>query len=279
MNNMTKALVIIITFMFCHYLMRNFWGDNWSEVLLSLDNQSYVLHNVAKYIFIYGPLTLIATLLFKGSHWYDVLGLKVDGHLHYFLAAALCCLPMTIGYAFLSTELNLSPAPIVTGSIYAGLFEEIIFRAALFGVLFRYCRWGFIPAALISSIIFAFGHLYQGHDAISALTAVAITAVAGTWFSWLYCECGYRIWFPIWMHTFMNAAYGVFGMSGGAAGDLEGNIFKASSIILSLIYVHLLVQNGKRREITLASLWRNSPVVKHQPQPTNQNANKEMSYV
>jgi membrane protease YdiL (CAAX protease family) len=97
-----------------------------------------------------------------------------------FFAAALCCLPMTIGYAFLSTELNLSLAPIVTGSIYAGLFEEIIFRAALFGVLFRYCRWGFIPAALISSIIFAFGHLYQGHDAISALTAVAITAVAGT---------------------------------------------------------------------------------------------------
>jgi membrane protease YdiL (CAAX protease family) len=277
MNNMTKALVIIITFMFCHYLMRNFWGDNWSEVLLSLDNQSYVLHNVAKYIFIYGPLTLIVTLLFKGIHGYDVLGLKVDGHLHYFLAAALCCLPMTIGYAFLSTELNLSPAPIVTGSIYAGLFEEIIFRAALFGVLFRYCRWGFIPAALISSIIFAFGHLYQGHDAISALTAVAITAVAGTWFSWLYCECGYRIWFPIWMHTFMNAAYGVFGMSGGAAGDLKGNIFKARSIILSLIYVHLLVQNGKRREITLASLWRNSPVVKHQP--TDQNANKEMSYV
>jgi hypothetical protein len=72
MNNMTKALVIIITFMFCHYLMRNFWGDNWSEVLLSLDNESYVLHNVAKYIFIYGPLTLIATLLFKGSHGYDV---------------------------------------------------------------------------------------------------------------------------------------------------------------------------------------------------------------
>lgn len=279
MNNMTKALAIIITFMFCHYLMRNFWGDNWSEVLLSLDQQSYVLHNLAKYIFIYGPLVFVATLLFKGHVWYEVLGLKVEGHPHYLLAAAACCLPMTIGYAFLSTELNLLPASMVTGSIYAGFFEEIIFRAALFGILFRYCRWGFIPAALISSVIFGLGHIYQGHDALSALMAVAITAIAGTWFSWLYCECGYRIWFPMWMHIFMNAAYGVFGMSGGAAGDLEGNIFKASSIMLSLLYVHLLVQKGKPREITLTSLWRNSPVVKLQPQPTDQNANKEMSYV
>jgi membrane protease YdiL (CAAX protease family) len=93
-------------------------------------------------------------------------------------------------YALLSTELNLSMSAIITGSVYAGVFEKIIFRAALFGVLFHYCRWRFIPAALISSIIFGLGHIYQGHDLLSAVMAVAITSVAGTWFSWLYCECG-----------------------------------------------------------------------------------------
>lgn len=272
MKPITKTLIILATFMFCHYLMRNFWGGNWSEVLLALDQQSYVLHTLAKYLFIYGPLILTAILLFKENSWYDVIGLNPTGHHNYLLAAVICCLPMTIGYALLSTQLNLSLSGILTGSIYAGVFEEIIFRAALFGVLFRYCGWGFIPAALISSFIFGLGHMYQGQDAISALMAVVMTAVAGTWFSWLYCECGYRIWFPMWMHIFMNAAYGIFGMSGGAAGDLDSNIFKATSIILSLLYIHVLVRKGKQREITMASLWRHKNTSHFQPHLTIQNA-------
>ena len=135
-------------------------------------------------------------------------------------------------------------------------------------------RWGFIPAALISSIIFGFGPIYQGHDVISAVMALAITAIAGTWFAWLYCECecGYRIWFPMFMPIFMNAAYGIFGMSGGAARDLEGNLFKATSIILSLVYVYLLVRQGKPREITLASLGQNKATLESQSQLTHQNA-------
>jgi membrane protease YdiL (CAAX protease family) len=274
MNHIIKSLVLLTTFMFCHYLMREFWGDNWSEVLLRFDQQSYVLHTLVKYLFIYGPLVLVATFLFKEHPWYDVLGLNVAGSQHYFLAAVTCCIPMTLGYALLSTELDLSLSGIITGSIYAGVFEEIIFRAALFGVLFHYCRWGFIPAALISSVIFGLGHIYQGHDVISAVMALAITAIAGTWFAWLYCECGYRIWFPMFMHVFMNAAYGIFGMSGGAAGDLEGNLFKATSIILSIVYVYLLVRQGKPREITLASLWQNKAPFASQKksQLTHQNA-------
>lgn len=260
MNNIIKALIIITTFMLCHYMMKFFWGENWSEVISTLDQHSSILLTPAKYLFVYGPLVLVAALLFRDISMQEILGLKISGLKRYFVAAAACCLPMVIGYAFLSSELNLSLSDLVTGSIYAGFFEEIIFRAALFGTLFRYCRLGFIPAALVSSVIFGLGHIYQGHDAISALMAVAITMVAGAWFSWLYCECGYRIWFPLWMHIFMNAAYGIFSMSGGAAGDLEGNIFKASSIILSIVYVNFIIHRGKKREITLASLWRNQPV-------------------
>jgi hypothetical protein len=252
--------------------MRHFWGDNWSEILLELDQQSYVLFTLAKYLFLYGPLLLVASWLFNSKPWYQVLGLSIGGMPRYFIAALICCLPMTLGYALLSSELNLSLPDLITGSIYAGVFEEIIFRAAFFGVLFHYCRWGFIPAALISSVIFGLGHIYQGHDVMSSIMAVAITSVAGTWFSWLYCECGYRIWFPLWMHIFMNAAYGIFGMSGGAAGDLEGNLFKASAIILSLVYVHLLVRKGKTRQITLATLWRNTSAKQPQSSLTTQPA-------
>lgn len=272
MNNKINTLIMITTFIFCHYVMKYFWGDGWSEYLSVLDQKSHLLLTPASYLFKYSPLVLVASLLFKKVTFKEILGLKTEGFKHYFLAAVVCCLPMTLGYAYLSSGLNLSLSGIIVGSVYAGVFEEILFRAVLFGVLFRYCRLGFIPSALISSIIFGLGHIYQGHDPLSAFAAFAITSVAGTWFAWLFCEAGYRIWFPLWMHIFMNAAYGIFGMSGGAAGELEGNIFKASSIILSLVYIHLLVRRGKKREITLISLWKNKSSVSPQSSPTTQNA-------
>jgi membrane protease YdiL (CAAX protease family) len=272
MDNKTKTLIMISTFIFCHYVMKFFWGEGWSDALLVLDQQSYLLLTPASYLFKYSLLILAANLLFRDVSLQEILGLKIEGFEHYFKAAVACCLPMILGYAYLSNELNLALSGILVGSVYAGVFEEILFRAVLFGVLFRYCRLGFIPAALVSSVIFGLGHIYQGHDLMSAFSAFAITSVAGTWFAWLFCESGYRIWFPLWMHIFMNAAYGIFGMSGGAAGDLEGNIFKASAIILSLVYIHLLVRRGKKREITLKTLWKNQSDENPQFSLTTQNA-------
>ncbi|NRA60957.1 MAG: CPBP family intramembrane metalloprotease [Psychrobium sp.] len=257
MNNKIKALILISVFIGCHFLMRSLWGEGWSELILALDQQTYLLLMPAKYGFLYGALVVAALWLFRDEPWQHVLGVALKDSLTYFMAALMCCLPMVLGYIYLSSELNLSLANIVTGSIYAGLFEELVFRAVLFGVLFRYCRWGFVPAELVSSVVFGLGHIYQGNDLMSGFLAFAITAVAGTWFAWLYCECGYRIWFPLWMHILMNAAYTIFGMSGGAAGELEANVFKYSSIALSIVYIYLVVGQGKKREITMATLWRN----------------------
>ena len=59
------------------------------------------------------------------------------------------------------------------------------------------------------------------------------------------------------MHILMNGAYNFFTMSGGAAGELEANVFKAMAIILSLVYVQLLIRKGKPRAVTGANLWLN----------------------
>lgn len=265
MTKKYKAIILLAAFICCHLFMKYFWGEAWSEILLELDGQSYVLHSLIKWIFIYSPFVFVALYLFKDEHWLEILGLKSNRKEHYFSSAVLCCFPMILGYANLTEELNLSIADIITGSVYPAFFEEIIFRAILFGLLFRVCKWGFIPAALTSSLIFGFGHLYQSHDIGSALMLFAFMAVAGSWFSWLYCECGYRIWYPMWMHLIMNAAYGVFNMSGGAMGEASSNIFKALTILLSLIYVYWLIKQGKPQQVTKTRLWRNtsdrSPVV------------------
>ena len=62
----------------------------------------------------------------------------------------------------------------------------------------------------------------------------------------------------MWMHIFMNAAYGIFSMSGGAVGDLHGNLYKATAIVLSIVYVEALIRRGKKREVTMASLFINT---------------------
>ena len=237
--------------------MKYLWGGSWSSILLDLDMQTGILRKAAIYCFLYSPLVVSAWILFKQASWLDIMGLKPEGGLNYLWASLLCCVPMFAGYAYLSNGINASIAGFIIGALYAGFFEEVIFRAVLFGVLFRYCRLGFIPAALVSATVFGLGHIYQGNDPMSAFFAFAITAVAGTWFAWLYCECDYRIWFPMWMHIFMNGAYNFFGMSGGAVGQLEANIFKALAIVLSLVYVNLLIKKGKSREVTLKNLWCN----------------------
>ncbi|MFD2165395.1 CPBP family intramembrane glutamic endopeptidase [Thalassotalea euphylliae] len=258
MSNHYKAVLLLATFICCHLFMRNLWGESWTDYLLALDGQTYVLQTLARWLFIYGPFVLVTLVVLRDEHWLDVLGLRTQRQDNYFLYALLCCLPMIIGYAFLSNVINLSFVDIMTGSVYPAFFEEVMFRAVLFGALFRVCKWGFIPAALMSSLIFGIGHLYQSHDLGSALMLMAFMAVAGSWFAWLYCECGYRIWYPMWMHFIMNAAYGVFTMSGGAMGTANANIFKAVTIILSLVFVQWLIKNGKPREVSKARLWKNN---------------------
>lgn len=252
-----RAILLLISFIACHLFMRDFWGDTWSDTLLEWDGHTYVLHSLARWVFIYSPFIVFALYLFRNEHWTDVMGLKPDVGSRYLVAAVGCCMPMILGYAFLTKGINPSIADIVTGSVYPALFEEVIFRAILFGLLFRVCKWGFIPAALTSSLIFGFGHLYQSHDIGSALMLFAFMAVAGSWFAWLYCECGYRVWFPMWMHLIMNAAYGFFNMSGGAMGEASANIFKALTIVLSIAYVIWLIRQGKPQQVTKARLWSN----------------------
>lgn len=40
----------------------------------------------------------------------------------------------------------------ISGAVFAGLFEELIYRGFLFGVLHRYCGWRFIWAALPAAV-------------------------------------------------------------------------------------------------------------------------------
>lgn len=80
----------------------------------------------------------------------------------------------------------------VTTVVAAPLGEELFYRGLVFGGL---SHWGFLPAALVSSVLFALSH-------VDAATIVPFIAV-GLTMSWLYWRSG-SLWDAITFHVLFN---------------------------------------------------------------------------
>ena len=150
--------------------------------------------------------------------------------------AFLLTLPMLIGYAFIGqVNEEITPLNIIKGAFVAAFFEEVFFRGFLFGQLFRFSKWGFIPAVLANSIIFGIGHLYQGNSLSETLGVFSVTLVGGIWFAWLYIEWE-TLWLPIGLHLLMNLYWMIFNISDTALGGFGANIFRVTTIALSVYF-------------------------------------------
>ncbi|MCD7969676.1 MAG: CPBP family intramembrane metalloprotease [Alistipes sp.] len=188
------------------------------------------------------------------------LGLALAGCGKGLLYAAICVLPMFVGYA-LTGNLNrsLTADGIITGSVMAGFFEELFFRAFLFGFLFRYCRWGFIPAVLLNGLFFGALHLYQGYDLLSALASFGVTFGAAVLYSWIYAEWRFNLWTVVWLHALMNLSWMIFSVASTAAGNFSANIFRVVTIILAIAYTVIYKrQRGEKFAVNTRTLLVNN---------------------
>ena len=144
-------------------------------------------------------------------------------------------LPMLLGAGYLDDfDLMINLPAILTGCLLAAAGEELLYRAMLFGQLFRHARWGFLVAGMVSAVLFSCGHLYQAESIGSVIGILLVTFLGGMWFSWLYVEYGYNLWVPISYHFFMNLSWTVFAVSDTALGGIAPNIFRAATIALSI---------------------------------------------
>lgn len=191
------------------------------------------------------PALLLATALFGPRCAFGALGLTANPVLA--VAVGLVgTLPMLLGYAVYG-QLSASPtllADVTRTAFLPGVMEEILFRGLLFGFLFRFASWGFVPAALIGAVFFGVGHLWQGHTAAETAGVFAITAFGAMWFAWLYIEWGTNLWVPIAFHVLMNLAWDLFGMGESALGDGTANALRFAAIGLS---IGLTVVAARRR--------------------------------
>ncbi|MCD4835114.1 MAG: CPBP family intramembrane metalloprotease [Bacteroidales bacterium] len=194
----------------------------------------WVIPIVIALILIYGFLNIIKELKLNQSFTKGMLW------------ASVMVIPMYIG-SFITGKFvsGITATELIHGSLLAGFFEEIFFRGFLFGQLFRKLKWGFIPAVMLSAVIFAMGHLYQGNSTGETIGVFIVTLLGGAWFAWLFIEWNENLWVPIGLHVLMNLSWILFEISDTALGGISANIFRATTITISiLITIRYAKKNG-----------------------------------
>ncbi|MGQ0742303.1 MAG: CPBP family glutamic-type intramembrane protease [Alphaproteobacteria bacterium] len=93
--------------------------------------------------------------------------------------------------------------------------EEFFYRGFAFGLLFRRARLGFWLCALIPAAAIAAGQLYQAASLESAGMPVALTALGGILFCWLFMKWNFNLWVPVAMSVAMNMWWDVFAVGEG----------------------------------------------------------------
>lgn len=171
-----------------------------------------------------------------------------------FTLALIGTLPMLIGYMIhfkAISKINLETLFINTLS--SAFFEEIIFRAFLIGILYRFTRLGFLSSALLGSLLFAQVHLYQSQNITELTEIFAITFLGSIFFSWVYFESEYNLWTAIFLHFFMNLYWEIFDVSENVSGNLYGNLYKLISIAVLIV---VIIYFKRKKKIPFEVTWK-----------------------
>lgn len=250
-NHLVVSALIIAVFLFYFIAIM---GITDFPAQGSYQDASFLLFNLECLV----PFCIISFCLY-GKHALAATGLY-KSPLVGLVYALVCTAPMLLYViAFGKWNNELSLWYILNASLVAGFFEELFFRGILLGQLFRYARWGFVPAVLISSLIFALGHIYQGHDLLTSLLSALVTGFGGLLFGWIYVESNYNLWFSIFLHALMNFSWIAFSLGWNAASAGIG--LNVERLLTVVVAVALIVVYKKRNNlpylINKRTLWRN----------------------
>ena len=209
----------------------------------------------------YGPQLLVAlgvaALVAGPRHAGAALGLR-GRPLRALLLAAVLTAPMAIGLAAQVPPALTAQVPIdlLRMAVLPGFGEEVLYRGLLFGLLFRYAGWGFLPAALLAALVFGAAHLYQGGDPGEAAGIFALTALGSLWFAWLYVEWDFELWVPVAFHVLMNAWWILFPVAENAMGPGWTVALRLAVLVLAVVVtLSAARRRGGRRLQGRGWLW------------------------
>lgn len=241
-RQLINSILIVLTFLIA------FYGKNILNYYVSIYFSTTFTKLLYSYLWWILPTTMILSVLFGFKNLGENIGLR-NGLLTGFLFSVITVLPMIVSSAIIGKiDDNLDFGNLLHKTLIAGTFEEYLFRGFLFGILFRKLKWGFIPASLLGALIFGFGHIYQGSTLLETVGIFAITSVGAIWFSWLYIEWNENLWVPIFLHVLMNLSWTLFEVSSNALGGIYTNIFRATTIVLTII---ITIRYHKKRGLKI----------------------------
>ncbi len=159
----------------------------------------------------------------------------------------LCCVPMLV-CNLIAGHIMFSFEKLFLGAVFPGLFEELIYRGFLFGILHRYCNWRFIWAALPAAVMFTLGHFYQSNDLVTGLQVFCVTGLGGLFFSWLYMKWDNNLWVPVSFHISMNAIWTLIPIAGSttAAGNVTANIGRLLTVVVAVALTIFCTKMGRK---------------------------------
>lgn len=192
------------------------------------------------------PLITVA-IVCKGKNILECWGLRRN-FLKGWAVGLLCCIPMLV-CNLIAGHVEFGWDNLFLGAVFAGLFEELIYRGFLFGVLHRYCGWRFIWAALPAAVLFTLGHFYQSHDFVSGLQVFCVTALGSLFFSWLYMVWDNNLWVPISFHIMMNGIWVLIPIADATSsvGSITANIGRLLTVALAVtltVFTRSVSRNG-----------------------------------
>ena len=120
--------------------------------------------------------------------------------------------------------------------LYAPLIEEITYRGLATGVLILIAGWRFWSAALLPAAVFGLAHFSQGSGWEEVAGIVAITALGGLFFSWLYRRFGDNLWPAFILHAGMNLVWNTFHLGDNALGGMLGNGQRIAVVVGAILF-------------------------------------------
>lgn len=257
MIRLTSKTAKILYSILASVIIALLWNNAWKITSLLGITPGSLSNKVVRDLIVIIPVLILTALVIKPKEIFSFLGLNKN-IIKGLGIAFLCVAPLYIIFPFFGgINSDLTFSLLLQKSILPGFKEEFICRAFMFGLLFRYAKTGFSWAVILPALYFGSVHLYQGHDALSALAAFGVTFIGALYFSWMYVEWNFNLRVPVGLHMFMNGAWVIFSMEGTevAAGGLISNIARVLSILLA---VSITIWYKRRNETKIFSypVWQ-----------------------
>ena len=247
-----KRQVIISILIIATFALTFFVPNFYAYVIYGKDNFN-ALPYYFKVLLCNGTNLLLCFLVtfylatFSLKRMLEMLGLN-KGIAMAFILALSAALPHILGMQYLhGFNKEVSFTDIWIEGINPGYYEEILFRGFVIGILVRYAKWPAIIPLVLSSLLFAMGHLYQAHN-ISESIAVFFTAfAAGTGFYLFYKYTNWNLWFPLFLHSFMDTATTASNWHGNFTMRFQDNIFRGITIIFAIYISYRISKKEKTK--------------------------------